>query len=114
VRLFFASYASLSTTSWRRVKGACAIAWHHGLVPGEPDACREHKFRPAYAFVKLRSAHLVPVFKAVMEGTPWPGNDGESYRCEVALALFQKVPRASKKADPKAGTYESGECFRCI
>jgi Smg-4/UPF3 family len=71
-------------------------------------ACRGNKIRTAYAFVKLRGVNLIPVFKAIMESTPWCGSDGATYRCEVALAIFQKVPRPTKKPDPRAGTYETG------
>jgi hypothetical protein len=44
----------------------------------------------------------------VLQQTPFSGDHGVQYRCEMAVALFQKVPKEREKQDPYMGTYKEG------
>lgn len=73
-----------------------------------PSLCRTTGIRTSTAFLKLKHPELAPILSQVLQQTPFSGEHGVQYNCEMSVALFQKVPKEREKQDPYMGTYKEG------
>ena len=65
------------------------------------------------AFVKLKHPELAPVLKQVLQNSPFIGDHGVPYHCEMEVAIYQRTPKERAKEDPYVATYEQG-VFTCV
>lgn len=75
--------------------------------------CSAKYTKPSTAYLKLNNADLVPVLKWVLESRPMVDEQGQTFQCQVELAPFQKVPKQSRRQDPREGTYDRGSLPYC-
>lgn len=70
--------------------------------------CRESGITTSTAFIKLRNPGLAPILKQLLQNSPFIGDHGVPYHCEMEVAFYQRVPKERTKEDPSVATYEQG------
>lgn len=95
------------------IVNSCHPLWSDNLADSatlitSTSVCRPTGIRTSTAFLKLKHPELAPILGHVLQRTPFTGEHGVQYHCEMAVALFQKVPKEREKQDPYMGTYKEG------
>lgn len=63
---------------------------------------------PSVAFINFKDQMLAESFFSVYNNHPFIDSKGKEDRAQVEWAVYQRVPKPRRRADPRAGTIEQG------
>eukprot|EP00892_Ulva_mutabilis_P006198 jgi/Ulvmu1/3950/UM018_0173.1 len=77
-----------------------------------PGSTGDSGISTSTAFIKLKHSELAPVLKQILQNSPFIGDHGVPYHCEMEVAVYQRIPKDRAKEDPYVATYEQDPYYK--